>query len=242
MNKKEIYDKIEAYLLNQMSESERSDFEKELGTNEALKKQFNQQELEHQIMEVLVEKDLRLDLEKWQKEEDVKLQKGQKTRPKIFYLRRASMIAVAASLLFLVYMFFWWNERESDSIPIAKEEDHIEKSIPNEREDDEEKVEKNQSKQKNNQKEEPVKDWHTPSAENKYFALAESFSQPIDFSSEAGSFTRDGLTSMDSILINLVEGKIPSAKEVLEKKLKVDSTDQNVNYYLGLVYYHEKKI
>ncbi len=65
MKNNETYERIEAYLLREMSDTERIIFEAEMQQNSTLAKQVKAQEMEIKVMEVLVEKDLRKRLKNW---------------------------------------------------------------------------------------------------------------------------------------------------------------------------------
>jgi len=64
----EAYERVEAYLLRKMSKSDRIIFEAEMEKDEALRKQMKAQEMDIKVMEVLVEKDLRKKLKRWQRD------------------------------------------------------------------------------------------------------------------------------------------------------------------------------
>lgn len=66
MEKEELFDKIEKYLTGKMSESERAVFEKEISENEDLAIEVEFQRLDHDVINVLVEKNLRHKMAEWQ--------------------------------------------------------------------------------------------------------------------------------------------------------------------------------
>ena len=68
MDKAELFDKIEAYLIGRMDKTERVEFEKQIAADEDLAIEVEFQRLEHDAMNVLVEKNLRHKMSEWQTE------------------------------------------------------------------------------------------------------------------------------------------------------------------------------
>lgn len=73
MNKNDTFWKIEDYLRGKLSEKEKIAFEKKITKDASLKEQVDMQRLEHEGMDLLIEKDLRADMSNW--ETDWKMQK-----------------------------------------------------------------------------------------------------------------------------------------------------------------------
>ncbi len=95
MNKDNTYEQIEAYLYNKMPAADRKAFEMALHKDHAFAQQFKEQQLEHQITEVILEEDLLQDLKKWD-------QLRKKTAPKnsvhIGYIVVGIVLLLLASL------------------------------------------------------------------------------------------------------------------------------------------------
>ena len=60
--------KIDSYLLGQLSATEQAALESELVTNSALAEQVEQQRLHLQVLEIMVQNDLRQKLKTWETE------------------------------------------------------------------------------------------------------------------------------------------------------------------------------
>jgi len=104
-NQNPNFSKIEDYLFGDMSEKEKTQFESEIATNNALKKEVNLHKIEHQTMELLVQKDLKANLNEWKKE---KLSTTQQEAPVISINRNRRLftrLAAAASVLLIIGMF-----------------------------------------------------------------------------------------------------------------------------------------
>ena len=66
----ELHDKIEAYLDGQMSEPERQAFEQQIGQDTGLAELVATHRLEREMMDVMLDNDLRQEMAEWQKEKD----------------------------------------------------------------------------------------------------------------------------------------------------------------------------
>ena len=65
MSKNSTYDKIEAYLTGQLSESESLSFEQQIQNDDELAAALAFQQLEHQAMDKILENDLKDKMTKW---------------------------------------------------------------------------------------------------------------------------------------------------------------------------------
>ncbi len=254
MDQNSTYDQIEAYLLHKMSNSERTKFERELATNQELAQQFKAQELEHKMMEALVEKDLRKDLKQWQTAEDaiVKTPPTEKniTAPIPLYRRKSSW-AIAASILLLVSAFFLFNKNIDNEPSIVDIEDQpkppteqpIKEVQPKEEivTNDSPSIEKEdlvEEAPKNTQpKIEKLNPPPTTPTVN-YIALADTYSDPIKFETNVRG-TSDENTYKEA-LSYLDKGELNLGITKLSELLNTTPND-NIRYNLALAYYQQKK-
>lgn len=117
-------ERIDAYLLNHLPQAERHALEADLNNSPTLKQQFQQQELEHKMMESLIEKDLLKDLKQWQTEADntstnIRPLVGT-TAKRIPLYRRSSFLAIAASFLLLLAAAIWVFIPDNNSAGVAE--------------------------------------------------------------------------------------------------------------------------
>ncbi|MBX2927402.1 MAG: hypothetical protein KF852_06155 [Saprospiraceae bacterium] len=112
--KKDTFDTIEDYLLENLSEEERTAFEAQLQTDEALAEAVARQRLEHRAMQLSLQDDLRAQMAEWKKEKTGKAANGAtQTGPpreakRITLSSRLTRIALAASILLVVAMVARW--------------------------------------------------------------------------------------------------------------------------------------
>ena len=118
MNKKELYDKIEAYLREELSAADKKAFEAEIANNPQLAEQVEMHRFEWDGMEVILENDLRAKMAQWQEEgkkgeiippsvKEVKnrlipIEKGKTTVRRLYY-----GLAIAASITLLLGALLW---------------------------------------------------------------------------------------------------------------------------------------
>lgn len=103
-------DRIEAYLLGQMTASEAQSFEQELAQDSSLAQALKAQEMEHRAMELLLQNELRANLNAWKAEKASTAQEAaptaQQTAPTMQVSRRNFWrIAAAASVVLLIGFF-----------------------------------------------------------------------------------------------------------------------------------------
>lgn len=110
MNTDKYFDTIEQYFEGQMSPQEAADFEAEIERNPALKTSVENYEIANDAIELLVEKNLRAELEEWQQEADTDqikpLLKGEKNEAKVFKMRTlVRNLSIAASVALVIGFF-----------------------------------------------------------------------------------------------------------------------------------------
>ena len=102
------FDLIEDYLFNRLSEEDRINFEKRVGSDKALAKELALQRIEFEIIDQMEEDDLRAKAMSWKKKLDTpKASQESITKPKEVKLIRKRrylipILAIAASLLLLI--------------------------------------------------------------------------------------------------------------------------------------------
>lgn len=105
--KEQDFDKIEAYLSGDMNESEASLFDKEIAQNSELAVAVDRHLVAHDAIEVMIEKNLRSEMESWREEEKQEATVhniGQK-KEKATIRRLAYRFAAAASIALLMGFF-----------------------------------------------------------------------------------------------------------------------------------------
>ena len=255
MDKNSTYDQIEAYLLHKMSKTERTEFEAELINNPELANQFKEQELEHKMMEVLVEKDLRKNLNQWKSEADTTidtpLEQKNSTAPIPLYRRKSSW-AIAASIILLVSAFFMLQQKTDTELPIVEVEDHPKppteqpiKEIPSKENLPAHDPPKHENE---NLAEEAPKNYPpkiekstTPppiTPEVNYIALADTYSDPIKFETNVRGASDEN--TYKEALSNLEKGEINLGIAKLSGLINSTPND-NIRYNLGLAYYQQQK-
>lgn len=111
---KDRYEKIEAYLGGQLSESEARAFEQDLVQDAGLQEELNAHLLARDAIEVAIADSLRETLKTWRGEE--KTTKVNTEGPRIRTLWRRNLAIAASVLVLIVAGSFWWaNSRYSDS-------------------------------------------------------------------------------------------------------------------------------
>lgn len=122
-------ERIDAYLLNQLPKAERKVLENDIKKDQQLAQQFQQQEMEHKMMESLIEDDLFKNLKQWQTEADntqtnvrplVATTARTATTKRIPLYRRSSFLAIAASFLLLLVAAIWVFQPENTVTEVAE--------------------------------------------------------------------------------------------------------------------------
>ena len=124
MEKDPTYDKIEAYLDKSLPEKERRDFEQEMTQKPELATQVDLHRFERDAMELLVEEDLRTDMNVWKKEMLQTYAANNPQNIRRLKVRRRRFLAIAASFLILVTAgtLWWLNPLTNNQQDIASNE------------------------------------------------------------------------------------------------------------------------
>ncbi len=248
MDKNSTYDQIEAYLLQKMSNSERTKFEAELLSNPTLANQFKEQELEHKMMEALVEKDLLNNLKQWQSEEDTTIEKPVKSETisaPIPRYRRRSTWAIAAAMLLLLSAVFWLNQKADTDLPMVDIDNKSNPPTEIPRQEDPPKEEILTNETPKNKEEKIIKE--TPKVENpttekpavNYIALADNYTDPIRFETNMRGAASE-VNSYKEALSYLEKKEFAAGIAKLSELLNASPND-NIRYNLALAYYQQKK-
>lgn len=108
------YDKIEAYLGGQLSESEARAFEQNLAQDAGLQEELNAHLLAKDAIDVAIADSLRETLKTWKEEEKGNI--GITEGPRIRTLWRRNLAIAASVLVLIVAGSYWWaNSQYSDS-------------------------------------------------------------------------------------------------------------------------------
>ena len=99
------FDRIEAYLFDQMTEEEKKQFELELAENAELANELALHRLEHRSMRMLLHTDLRANMAEWQKEKDAAATETEGSAKLVSFRRRILAFAAAACVLLLAGFF-----------------------------------------------------------------------------------------------------------------------------------------
>lgn len=120
----ELHDKIEAYLDGQLDEPQRQAFERQIGQDAGLAELVATHRLEREMMDVLLENDLRQEMAEWQKEKDrlppLVEKKSEGNRPPF----RPWLLVLAA--LVLSALALWWLRAPA---PPPKDEEQAEQQL-----------------------------------------------------------------------------------------------------------------
>ncbi len=256
MNDSITYDRIESYLLHQMSEEERQAFEAEVKASPALSEQLERQRLEHKIMEVLIEDDLAGQIKKWHSEGTLAATTTPKTSsnesPSSSRQGRSKLIGGILLLLLLVVIVIWQVPSRKEQLvrEHSTEEDLVDSTpkVPTSLEPsvDEAKtkiaptvpidsIEEPQSRP-TEEKAEPRKPMADVSATN-YRDLALAFREPANFESYNKVFRNPEESKLDQALAALEEDQYEQSIDQLSALLQEDSTDLNALFYLGIVHF-----
>ena len=237
------HSKIDSYLLHQMTESERREFEATVLTDKDLANELEQKKVGHAVMQALVAKGLRKQLKKWETEEETP-QSTLKKKP--FYVNRLTWIVVGLLLILGLILFLLSKGKGTESKVI--DQDRIENKIPGIQEPT---VEEDNSKNKRIEPSsipqaeniEPTKE--NPKQESKeeketnYLALAESYSETLNFKETVRKGDNSNYAKGLEALNN---GKYKFAIQYFSMTLIKEPKNNSARYRLGLGYYQLNKI
>ena len=116
------FDKIEAYLFNQMTAAEKNEFEAEVDKDTNLANELKLQKAEHQVMQLLLRDKLKGKIGKWQSEVNTTAAKEEAPAAKVVKLEpnrrsRIFRLSIAASVLLVIGLFtnLWVDNNLSDA-------------------------------------------------------------------------------------------------------------------------------
>lgn len=116
------FDKIEAYLFNQMTAAEKNAFEVNVEQDANLAKELKLQKAEHQVMQLLLRDKLKSKIGKWQSEVTTAAAKEETSAAKVVKLEpnrrsRIFRLSIAASVLLVIGLFtnLWVDTNLSDA-------------------------------------------------------------------------------------------------------------------------------
>ncbi len=253
MNKNNKVERIENYLLGRMSEEGKKAFETELEKDKELAQLYAKQKFEHQAMEVLIEKDLKKDLNLWEDQKKSTLRHPGKSHEGY---HRSMIVVIVLLLILLGYAIIISqfnavdrnSQRESESETVSKEYAIAKDDSPRTEEDlsseeldpdegdiiqfsqDTDHISQVDLKTQltNEEAEEMIT---SPSAE--ILALASRYDESMDFE----WVTRSNQSPLDKAIGLLGQGNLDRGIVQLDEIVLKDSSNLNAIYYLGLAHY-----
>ena len=97
-----FYSRIESFIRNEMSESERKEFKEDLSTNEELAREFKLHQVEHEFMRLLREEDIHAKAESWKNQNEADDLAQLKSKKRILPLNTNRWYLIAASTILLI--------------------------------------------------------------------------------------------------------------------------------------------
>ncbi len=211
MNESLSYNRIERYLLGQMSPEERAAFEAEVARDPALADQLATQQREHQALEVLVEDHLRAQLRYWAEQYPL-------SRPTPWYRQQAVWMA-AASLLLLGILYLAWPSTQKPNNALVE----TEKSVPL----TEPLTAPALTEDEAAMSEMPAEEANTESSNQRYIALATRYTERPRFQRIVVRNEQAPLSYMDSAYLALEKGQY--AKAILRLRRIPESDDHYIS-------------
>ncbi|MCB0581739.1 MAG: CDC27 family protein [Phaeodactylibacter sp.] len=246
MSDNTTYERIESYLLGKMNEAEKTAFEAEAEANEALARRLAQQEMEHKMMEALVEDDLLADLKKWKAEDDAQ----SKTNASAPLYRRPFPWIILLGLLGLVTFLIWPERQETpqtepDESPVTTAEDPGTTPPPDTALAKPEEAGKSQTKQEKPVASQPPNTGQTTSQDDKQEELLatvnNTFIKPAGLN-EFRTVVRGKESLLSQAIDDLMTKNQPEAGiRKLYRILESDAANPNAHLFLGLALYNEKR-
>lgn len=210
MNESLSYNRIERYLLGQMSPQERAAFEAEVARDAALAEQLAIQQREHQALEVLVEDHLRAQLKHWARQYPLR-------EPTPWYRRRTVWMA-AASLLLLGILYLVWPSASKPGAALVQTESPPPSVEP---------LPAPLTEDKTAIIETPAEDANTESINQQYIALASRYAERPKFQRIVVRNEQSPLSYMDSAYLALEKGQY--AKAILRLRQIPESDDRYIS-------------
>ncbi|MFK7932414.1 MAG: tetratricopeptide repeat protein [Saprospiraceae bacterium] len=240
---------IETYLLGRMSAAERVVFEKKLTTDTSLANALREQEMDHDVMEAVVEMDLFRNLKTWQKEANKVTKLTSQKEAKIVPLyRRFSTLAIAASFLLLISAAFWLFQSETNLTPdnptIAQTTPPAPTPVPPIEVPVEEPIAETGNNEtptgEDSQNTTPIE---TPKVNpstttSDYLAIADTYNNPLQLGTIRSGGTENDL--LTAALEDLKNGRLAQGIEKLNTLIAEEPTNADAHYYLGLAQYQQK--
>jgi len=246
--------RIETYLLGRMSAAERAQFEQELTNDNTLSTALREQEMEHDVMEAMVEMDLFQKMKTWRAEADNVVPMQQRTAAKVVpFYRRFSTLAVAASFLLLIAAVSWLFQSEinpgNQQPPLAQTELPTTPPPPNVETSTEIQVPVDEGTEQvsppapeNETPNQPIQEETPPPApttsNTDYLALADDYANPLQMGTIRGNDANDDL--MAKALDDLQNGRLAEGIEKLETIIASEPSNSDALFYLGLAQYQLK--
>lgn len=210
MNESLSYNRIERYLLGQMSPEERAAFEAEVARDPALAEQLAIQQREHQALEILVEDHLRAQLKHWAGQYPLR-------KPTPWYRQQAIWMA-AASLLLLGILYLAWPSDPKPDTALVQTESPPPPIEPLPAPTTEDKAAIGET---------PAEDANTESATQRYIALASRYTERPKFQRIVVRNEQAPLSYMDSAYLALEKGQY--AKAILRLRRIPESDDHYIS-------------
>jgi hypothetical protein len=115
-------DRIEMYVLGQLSAQEKQRFEQEMKTNPALTDEVSRMRTIHDALEISVEDDLRQKLQRMRESE----KHYSSSKPDVIIHPLYSRLAIAAGILIILFAGIWlFMNRESDSLIAFRDQQYL---------------------------------------------------------------------------------------------------------------------
>jgi tetratricopeptide (TPR) repeat protein len=126
-----LFDKIEAYLFNELSPTERQAFEKEIANDETLAKKVDLHRLEHLAMGRMVENNLRQKMYAWEEEYQAhEINKNKLNAFKFSWKIGIGIIGIVAFLASIIYYSLYKKSTKTDTTPTQKADTTIQSISP----------------------------------------------------------------------------------------------------------------
>ncbi len=237
---KSLENRIDAFLKKQMSEQESTRFAQEMKSSPSLADQVASRRLEMEVLELMLEDDLRSKLGKWQNDiQDTPKMKDKEPSPS-----HRKWIGVMIGLLVLAFVGYWFFTQRQivsppEELPPAKhlpeqpEHKSVEESVPvppltQPKEQLPEKKEHSTPKKKNQNQLSP-----------KIIAQLDIFEKEVDYPFGVTKSATSSQTLLDSAILLTNKGKLTNAVNVLQQIDKTAPIYIDAQYYLGLIHFKQ---
>ncbi|MCS7037675.1 MAG: hypothetical protein RMJ33_05060 [Saprospiraceae bacterium] len=222
MNESPTYNRIERYLLGQMSPEERAIFEAELERDPVLAEQFALQQREHEALEVIVEDRLRAQLKAWAEQFPLRA-------PAPWYRRPATWMAAASLLLLSGILYFAWLRPHTTYDAVAQGDSPLETYEPTPLPKD--------SSTEETAIQQPPASTDAPDVALRYIALAERYTERPKFQRIIVRSEQEQLSYMDSAYLILEKGQYARAIQRLRRIPKSDDHYTTARHLIGEAFF-----